>query len=418
LLVEGNRKSVTGDRERAMRICLYVTIPEREEYRRHPRPLMARVKGAIKHCVNLLQSRLTGRLVLEDYHYMAMVGMADNCNRGDIAIRMAVREQLTAAFAPRPVEFIEVAWCDLNDAVVAQINRDCDLFVVGGGGYIFLNADGSLGDRSADWRLFAGLTIPVDLYGIGLNRLMHEEVRDVRNLPPDSQDKIARLGALCRNISVRDPDAQALFELYAKRTPALIGDPVLYLRSGAAHPAARSRPLIGINLAAHSWRAIAVLTPLLPGVVALLKDLQQKADLVYLLHHEMERPVLAHLRRQGLRLAVADGSPHDLLEQYAAADFVICQMLHSCIFAANAGTPFLNIAYDQKSLAFCSLMGVPECGIAHDRADAATLAAMFASLFERRAGLAAALEEHKQELHHAQQLFARKMAEPQAQLAG
>ena len=96
---------------------------------------------------------------------------------------------------------------------------------------------------------------------------------------------------------------------------------------------------------------------------------------------------------------------------------MVCQMLHACIFAAAAGKPFLNIAYDQKSIAFGKLLGVPESCLAHGDVDLAGLERTFASLFHDRAGLGVRLEARRTVLRLSQNRFAEQLAGETERLA-
>lgn len=386
-----------------LKIGLYTAITERDQYARCPIPLWQRGKSIVRCTINRVATRISGRLFHNHYHYLNMLGRKDTSNRGDIGIRMAIRARLIAAFTPRRIEFVEIGWGSLDDETVAEISRTCDLFVIAGGGFIFIEADGSSGDRLMDVSLFTEITCPVIAYGIGLNRLMHETVHDIYNLPAATRQKIKALGAACQMISVRDADAQALFGLYSDRPAALIGDPVLFLggRHDARRPAqADARPVLGINLAAHGWRSLIVLRRVLPHFLPFLRTLVRDHDpeLVYFLHHDLERPVVSFLKDRGFGVRVVDCDPEAMIGHYAQTDFVICQMLHSCIFSANAGVPFLNIAYDSKSLAFASLLGVDECATPCGDADAAALRSRFDSLYERRWELAETIRRRKVEL--------------------
>jgi polysaccharide pyruvyl transferase WcaK-like protein len=395
-------------------ICLYLAIPEKEETRREIRPWSRRLKSLTKHSLDRLATRLSRRLHLDVYHYEIAHGLCNNSNRGDIAIRMAIKQQLTKAFAPRPVAFLEVKWGELTDDTVEEINHSCDIFVIGGGGYMFLTANGSVGHMLENAEELGRIRCPVFAYGIGLNRLMHEKLCDLECLPEASRQKIRYLAGRCELISVRDYETAKLFDLYAGKSAALTGDPVLSYVVEKQPPAARreGRPVIGINLAAHGWRALSILKPLLPTIIAFLKDIQRihNAELVYMQHHDLERPVIDFLRAQGLRFEAVYGTPDDLLNEYARTDFVICQMLHACIFAANAGKPFLNIAYDEKSIAFGKLLGMPECFLPHGNVEPALLESTFVSLFADRVSLSARLERRKKELRFALAQFSDQLA--------
>ena len=92
-------------------------------------------------------------------------------------------------------------------------------------------------------------------------------------------------------------------------------------------------------------------------------------------------------------------------------------MLHASIFAAMAGTPFLNIAYDGKNLAFGKLLGLPECCLSHKDADLAVLERKFASLFQDRSRLRDTLESRKKDLQDSQTRFADQLAAAAQRLA-
>jgi len=400
---------------RPLRICLYVAIPEQEQFRKVQRPLSQRVKSTIRNLLNDLVTRLTGQLQLDVYHYWTAANLGDNSNRGDIAIRMSVREQLIAAFAPRPVTFTELAWGALSEKSVAEINATSDLFVIGGGGYIFISADGSAGDMlAADSPYLNTLNCPIIAVGIGLNRLMHEEVRSLETLPAKTRELIKALSTACESVSVRDRDTLELFDLHGDKSAALTGDPVLFLNNpgdGTGKPPGRSLS-VGLNLAAHGWRAIAMLLPLLPEIVDFLKAIQTRhgVEFVYLLHHDFERPVTKFLRRQGIRMRVVDSEPTELLKAYDHVDIVICQMLHACIFAANAEVPFLNIAYDQKNIAFCNLLEIADSCIPYTRAKSAALQQKFEDLLRNRASLVKTISERKASLRQEYARFLQQVA--------
>jgi polysaccharide pyruvyl transferase WcaK-like protein len=408
--------------DNAITICLYVAIPEKEESRKEIRPWPRRLRSLTKYSLDRVATRLSRRLHLNIHHYETALGIRGNSNRGDIAIRLAIRQQLTKAFAPRPVRFLEVKWGELTDYAAAEVNACCDIFVIGGGGYIFLNADGSVGHMLESVEELGKIRCPVFAYGIGLNRLMHEQICGLDGLPDGVRDKIRYLGERCELISVRDHATARLFELYSDKQVALTGDPVLSFVSGgkASVLRAATSPTIGINLAAHGWRTLSVLKPLLPAVIGFLRDIQRKhlAELVYFQHHDLERPVIDFLRARGIKLNIVSGTPNDLLDGYAKADFVICQMLHASIFAATAGTPFLNIAYDDKNLAFGKLLGVPECCLSHRDVSPAVLERKFASLFQDRSLLRDRLESRKRELQSSQLRFADLVAAEALRLAG
>jgi polysaccharide pyruvyl transferase WcaK-like protein len=258
---------------------------------------------------------------------------------------------------------------------------------------------------------------PKIAYGIGLNRLMHENVHELHGLPAPAQAALHSFGEACHFVSVRDPDTATLLRLYAPSPAALIGDPALFLAPEvAARPSTRVtqvKPILGLNLSAHGWRAIAVLRRLLPQFVHFLKAVLRDHEfgLTYFVHHDLERPVVAFLKDRGFPITVVDSDPITMIERYREAEFLVCQMLHSCILAANAGLPFLNIAYDRKSLSFAALLGIPDCALAHTEADWLSLRRRFDILYGRRRALAEIIERRKLELHTQSRCFLARMVE-------
>ena len=404
-----SQTDTTGD---AVTVCLYLAIPEREEARREIAPRPQRLKSLVKTTLDHAATVLSGHLHLDIHHYATAHVVYGNSNQGDIAIRKAIAQQLTTAFAPRPVRFLEIKWGELTDRVATEINARCDLFVIAGGGYIFLKADGSPGHMLERVRELDKVRCPIFAYGIGLNRLMHEEVCALGDLPEPTREKIRYLGEKCEKISVRDTETARLFALHSGKPVALAGDPALFYQPNTYPVPARAggRAVIGVNLAAHGWRAFAVLKPLLPPIVAFLKQIQRDSELVYLQHHQLERPVVEFLRAQGVQFKAVYGTSGDLWEGYAAADFVICQMLHSSVFAACSGKPFFNIAYDRKNMAFCELLGLPDCCLPNSEAGLTALEERFSFLFHNREAFRIALSRRKKALRPVQTRFAALLA--------
>lgn len=397
-----------------MKICLYTAIPEGAQFQPLVRAPVQRAKSTVRHVLDRFRTSLSGQLCVDGFHYQVAKSLADNSNRGDIAIRLAVREQILGAAEHHPVEFVEVEWGRLTAEIVRDINDSCDLFVIAGGGYIFIFSDGSGGRSADDIPYLQQIRCPVVAYGIGLNRLMHETVRELRDLPVETQNQIRDFAVVCDSIGVRDAHTLELLNLYGTKPISLIGDPVLFLRDTQAVGTGGksiSGPSVGINLAAHGWRALKILKPLLPNVIKLLKHVQRSygATYTYLLHHDFEELVVSFLQKQGISMKVVRADALQLLESYGTLDFVICQMLHSCIFSANRETPFFNIAYDQKSVAFCDLLNVPQCTLPHWDANFENLKSRFAELFEGRDTLRKALIAAKKPLGSAQKEFAQNL---------
>ncbi len=398
-----------------MKICLYLPIAPSQEFlpiRRNKKDLAkTTLKDLWFYC-----SAIFGGFALDVYSFTKKT----STNRGDIAIGEAIREQLQHRAGPA---FLDVMWGHLGPETVARINAEADLFVICGGGYVFLDIRGELNRRLEDVAWLERIHCPTAAYGIGFNRLLDEGPYDPDDpLPPRTIDKLQRLSGACQFMSVRDASTAELFTRWTGRTPEVTGDPALFLEPA---PVLRRRSpdrlTIGLNFAVHGPEAVVMIKKLLPTALAGLRriDAQYRPRWVYMQHSDEEAAVLWWLRARGFRIdEVVDGGPRQLLAAYAGLDLAICQMLHSCILAANARVPMVNIAYDLKNTAFFELMGLPQQCLSHDRLTPERLLALVGESLERRAEIADQLRRRKAELAAATGRFADQLiavaAAPQA----
>jgi polysaccharide pyruvyl transferase WcaK-like protein len=399
-----------------MKICLYQAIPSAQAMTKRTWPPLRQLKSQFKNRAFRLATRATGRLWLDHYDYLIANALDDSSNRGDISLSLAIRQQLVQALHPASPEFIELPWGALNDDTVATINRECDLFVIGGGGYIGIGGSGALNERFGDLPFLAKIRRPKVAYGIGLNRLMHEDACKVENVPTSTRQLISGFAETFDLIAVRDDETRKLFAICTDKAVDVTGDPALFLnRQGAKSEICAKTATgvkIGLNLAAHGWRSISVLKGILADLVPFLHTVKKthNCTFTYFLHHELERPVIAFLVDRGLRPAIVDAAPRSMLDTYASMDFVICQMLHSCIFSANVDVPFMNVAYDTKCLSFASLLGLPSLSIPCYQVDQKTLEQRFETLFACRASLSKQISERKAQLSNLSELFRANIA--------
>src|ERR1051325_9542252 len=98
------------EEKQPLNIWLYTAIPEYDQFRPLTRPVFQRAKSVVRNAASHLSVILTGKFRKDIYHFQVANNLGDNSNRGDIAIRMAVREQIADAFNGRPVNFVELKW--------------------------------------------------------------------------------------------------------------------------------------------------------------------------------------------------------------------------------------------------------------------------------------------------------------------
>ncbi|AJP48822.1 hypothetical protein PG1C_11070 [Rugosibacter aromaticivorans] len=352
-----------------IRVLLYVPVPETQAFLPVKRGVFQEAKSFLKRHWEIEKSVRSGKLCLSDYHHIRTL----SSNRGDIAIGTAVKESLVRAFREDGCEITVAGWDSLSPTSVSWINDEFDLFVIGGGGYIFLDSGGFLNHRKKDIEFLKDITVPIVAYGIGLNRLMYEKTIDVdafTTLPTETKNYLNYFSNVVSEISVRDLPTQQLFQRAAKRDSVLTGDPALFLGldetpSSLSIRSGESNGEVGINVAAHGWRALKILEQVMPVLEPIFFELESKSakELSYFLHDNLEYPVVEYLRRRGLHLRLVDGLPKVLSEGYRSMDFVVSQMLHSSILAFSVGTPAINIAYDLKSAAFFELFNLSEYSI-------------------------------------------------------
>ncbi|MGH9612391.1 MAG: polysaccharide pyruvyl transferase family protein, partial [Bryobacteraceae bacterium] len=237
---------------RARKIFIYTDIPEARERRPKQRTLPELLRNRARRAFDFAQWRALGRVRFQHYSY------ADRefSNAGDIAIRIAIEEDLQRAFAPTEVEFIEYGFGDLNAEVVERANREADLFVITGGAYIHYNSEGSINRRlREDLPYVEKLICPLITFGISVSSQLAPG-RDVRTsqLAPESMELLRRFRNRLALCSVRDEQSRTIFEVAGGKPIHLISDPVLFLQ----HPGTAGlsgSPRVGVNLTFHGAHA-------------------------------------------------------------------------------------------------------------------------------------------------------------------
>jgi polysaccharide pyruvyl transferase WcaK-like protein len=319
------------------------------------RSVWSGIKSSMVKNAQIFKSALTGSVAFTDYHHVAR----RNVNRGDIAISAAIEQQILAEFPTASVR--NVGWDDVPQKELYENFRQSSRVVIGGGGYIFLDASGNLNSRSLDLDIFERLDAEVIAHGIGLNRLLFENPwTDFKKLPEPTREWLRRFAERCKLISVRDEPTAQLFADGAGTQVDMVGDPALSLGAGRAlEIARRSTSVVGINTASHGRRALFCLQRLMPELEKTYRQLAREGyQLKYFVHDDADYSVIRYLKLRGHVFDVVDGSPAELIEAYTTCSFVINQMLHSSILAFSVGVPCIGIAYDLKSTAFFDQYGL------------------------------------------------------------
>jgi len=372
-----NVESARGARK--MRILLYALIPADRAFLPIRRTRLAVLRGYVRRTLELIKWNLTSKWTA---HYSAFEDSI-NCNRGDIAIRLAVRRRLDRLFISSGAAIVEVAWGELDRAID---EGPWDLIVIAGGGYLFADPAGRLPPRFAnDLAALERAACPVAAISIGLNHLMGSNHTEPFAFHPDEHDPLRRFLARMALISVRDETTRQALAAVATDKIEVIVDPAYLLasRSNVFDTLRRKRSeavlSVGINLACHGTAMTDVNHNFLDVALRALMKLRahRPCRFYFFIHSDGERGLAIALRQRGLPLEIVDGDVDAMLEAYGRLDIHLAQMLHSSILAMGKGVPTLGLAYDLKFAGFFDLLGLSR--LCHDPR-ALTAIKLFAAL--------------------------------------
>lgn len=339
---------------RPIHILLYTLIPAAREFGLLQRTVRETVRNRLRRALDLGMWRAFG---VWRGHYSTFKD--HQCtNRGDIAIRVGVKQQLAAAFAPRAVVFTDVAWGELSAALEQYATPD--LVVIAGGGFLFADESGRLPVRFAnDVAALARVSCPVAATSIGLNYLLKPGTPESFAFHPEAHATISQFLRRLNLGAVRDESTRHALSAFGVALPVIV-DPAFLIARDA--PVAQSSGVlnVGLNVAFHGGYTSHTASRMLPMVVRLAQRLgaSQPCRFHYFVHSEAERAIARALQIAGVELEIVHADVASMIEAYRRIDIHVCQMLHSAIFATSVGTPVLNLAYDLKSAGFFKLLGL------------------------------------------------------------
>ncbi len=282
---------------------------------------------------------------------IAHIHVWDKTNKGDLGIVLAVQEQLRAAFPgvkidDYPIEVLKV-W---DERQAAALNR-ADLIIFGGGGVFYRY----FLPYSTD--MIAALKKPLVIYGVGY-------IREVgaRALKKEERDSILALVKKASLVGVRENYTKKFLVKYGLPAAKIkvIGDPAFCLeeiKPAQIKPGFR----LGLNLNYSGWLGFGKWEQdILRAYRETAKFFQDKygAQVYYLKHHPGEENIYPKLQIKGMKMV--DLEPANQKGFYGTLDLVVGMMLHSCVMAAGALTPEINVAYDLRNRNFARFIGCPE----------------------------------------------------------
>jgi len=225
---------------------------------------------------------------------------------------------------------------------------------------------------------------PVALCGVGVNCDYGKTYTE------ETKDKIRRLCACADYIAVRDqytvrflrelgfPDVRVLPDLDLALSEEPMQSPLI---------AAKKKYTVGIVLTPHSEfgdKTFAMMIDVFAKFVSFLAD-QGNAVVCFPFEgvtsdNTRERDLIAAIRSrvtkpEHVHVCSAHVSPHQLVYiMRTACDLMVCMRMHSAVFAAAAGVPFIGISYNMMHDGFFEMIGATDRNIRlHDQFSFETL---------------------------------------------
>lgn len=282
---------------------------------------------------------------------IAHIHVWDQKNKGDLGIVLAVQEQLRAVFPDAEIIDFPVEALNGFDRRQADAINKSDLAVLGGGG-IFYRYFLPFSEE-----MIKAIRIPLVIYGVGY-------IREVGapSLKKIERDSLVALAEKASLIGVRENYTKRFLtkQGIAASRIQVIGDPALHLeeiKPGKLKPGFK----LGLNLNYSGWLGFGKWEKdILEAYRETAEFFQDNygASVYYLKHHPGEEAIYPKLKIKNLQ--VIDLKPAAQKGFYGALDLVVGMMLHSCVMAAGALTPEINVAYDLRNRNFARFIGCPE----------------------------------------------------------
>lgn len=236
--------------------------------------------------------------------------------------------------------------------------KNTDLFISGGGGLLQdVTSVRSLMYYCLLLVLARIERVPVMIYGQGIG--------PIRRTLSKILVRLALSG--CDTIAVRDAESKALLQgIGVRRDIVVTADPALLLKPAQVSKLKDlHRPIVGFAL--RAWQGIDF-----DHMAGLADEISRKlgASIAFLpFHAKRDHSVAEQIAgRMDKKPVIVDDIdlPSEALGVVGELDTLIGMRLHSTIFAAIQGVPFIPIAYDPKVKGFSALVGAPEPVLCHN----------------------------------------------------
>lgn len=386
----------------SLHIAIYGAATDIPPQLARPLPWLPGLKRSLKARRDVRRFMRTGEFLC-DYRDYTVDHVS---NIGDIAIAETIRHHLRQVNPD--CAFSNINWGHVSRLEEAHARRSLDLLVVAGGGYFLFNHDGQLPARiHSDHAFCKDKGIPLVFWGIGVNQPFNPNSSTCPP-SPSAEDEASLHGLLdaAALITVRDEYSARFLASYTDQTIHLVGDPALHASTVLGLTPAPENladgPLIGLNFAFHGPSSNKFLRANLKAYVRALQAIQEQSQcrFRYIVHHACEYVVPRLLRAAGIKLEIVHAGLAATCNAYRDLDLHIGGMLHSCILAASAGTPWIAIAYDIKHQGFNQLMGMEDFYQDTRNFSEEKLTALALHALEKRSQLREHISTRRRELQH------------------
>jgi polysaccharide pyruvyl transferase WcaK-like protein len=348
-----------------MHVVLYCAITKEKENSYIDLSFTQKLKLAVRRTIEINLWSLMRLATFKHYSWSKQVCT----NKGDIGIRISIENFIRDVFHNKEISFQYVEWFTLEKTKIEIINQKSDLFVLVGGGYIFLEDTRLVGRFISDCEILTLLDIPKIAIGLGVNKLGSTNTDSSKMdtiLSEKDRECLMKFREMFALFSVRDEFSRRLFGDSADVINS--GDAVFLLKDTVSNRSCGTNVLqgrgglrIGLNIACHGRHATARLNQDIKAWIGLVTEIYRRfpdAHVHYMLHDEAESIIVRVLRQSFPQIMIVDCPPLAMISRYAELDVVINQMLHSCIFSFISETPVINITYDIKTVNFFKMFSL------------------------------------------------------------
>jgi hypothetical protein len=380
-------------------VYLHVAIPTAKENARLAQSLPQRLRRTLRQAVDWCAWWWNQTFLFKSYNYARIA----YSNRGDIAIKLAIKELLRKSLDGYAVTFVETEWGRLDDATLNRINDHAALFVIAGGGYwVFDHAKKISPSFLLDAPYLNQMQCGVVVFGSGVNfNMPNAHAALDGNVDAELKSTLLRFDRKVSLFAVRCKSTLDFFQGVGMHMPQLLCDPAVCKELGKLPRRADTDELaMGINFAFHGKFVEQLLQQNIAIYIEFLKIIGTRFHprFYYFIHSEEEFLVARLLQSSGIRLEVVDVPAAELAAAYTLVDVLVCQMMHANILSFNAGVPALNIAYDSKNVGFNELIGMQDFCLSAYTVNLDQLVEKMSTLIADRTALAIRLRNRKKEL--------------------